>query len=35
MVNVHFKEQKIFYDIQGTKSINFPDNTPIANLGIR
>lgn len=35
MVNVHFKEQKLFYDIQGTRSINFPDSTPITNLGIR
>jgi hypothetical protein len=35
MVNVHFKEQKLFYDIQGTKPINFPDSTLVTKLGIR
>jgi hypothetical protein len=34
-VNVHYKEQKLFYDVQEKKAISFPDNTPITKLGIR
>jgi nuclear protein localization family protein 4 len=34
-VNVHIKEQKIFYDMQNKKPINFPDSTPISKLGLK
>jgi hypothetical protein len=35
LVNVHFKEQKLFYDMQYKKPINFPDNTPVIKLGLK
>lgn len=35
MLNVHTKEQKIFIDIQNTKPLNFPDNTPVTKLGLK
>ncbi len=34
-VNIHAKEQKLFYDTQSKKAINFPDNTAVTNLGLK
>jgi hypothetical protein len=34
-VNVHEKEQKLFYDSRYSKQINFPDKTPVTNLGLK
>jgi len=35
MVNVHDKEQKIFYDMHYKKQINLSDNTPVTQLNLK
>ena len=35
MVSVHVKEQKLFYDVQGKRPLNFPDNTSLTQLGLK
>lgn len=34
-VNVHPKEQKLFYDMQHTKPLNLPENTLVTKLGLK
>ncbi len=34
-VNVHAKEQKLFYDTQSKKAITYPDTTLVTNLGLK
>jgi len=35
MVNVHIKEQKIFYDVQSKRPIDFNESTPVMKLGLK
>jgi hypothetical protein len=34
-VNVHVKEQKLFYDMKQKSPISFPDNTPVSKLNLK
>jgi hypothetical protein len=35
LVNVHPKEQKLFYDNQHKKALSYPDSTPVTKLGLK